>query len=835
MRNRMLVRSTTPVFLTSAVLIGLFITLQALTMSGAQVVDRDFGRFESKVELSAIAGFDSTTPRAQEDMEAAVRGAGAVEVTTTLTSYDIEPAITAPPATLYVETDWTANPFPQRYSLKDGRWPSAPGEIVLTEAGRVMMPGDGVLPVLSGSQHLRIVGTASDRFSAWATILAAPRTWAGMDPAGRPDRAKPSAFTSLFWNGAIQEQAVSAIEKVITGNSLGRGPDDDRPEIAGLVAGRQDTAAHGPPSWVERFPLAYRLPALALPLLSVLAVFGLNRQRSQRIITVFTSLGIPRPAAVGGMALATSAWTTISFSFGAVAGAGLGWIARHAVADLRIEPLSPFPGLLVPGLELLAVVVGGCLLATVLLRPWSRAPSAPDVAAEEAVHSTANWGRKVRRGFALVAACAVVYQVNTLVSIKDAMVLAGLLGTTVLLVTPELVNAVISRLPENGPRRRLALRQLSVHRSRGITATAVLTATIGAPLALLTLLATYTATETSRFQLDAAPHQVVLTGLGSTAEVPLPEVVDAVTRRVDFADPAIHLRYLMDANVAVSVRGEDLGGVLAIDTPDEVARLTGRPLSQVESDTLRRGGILVWSDNGRTDRTLVSVAVADGKAMTASRPIPATVSDFEPAWKASVHGVLLTGSAHELGLPVSDGAVVYTDVADVDVTAAQQAVLDAGLSRRFIKVYEPPEPVFVPATFYTAIVGLALVALLTTVGVTRAQVFTLRTYLTRLVAIGLPPSWARQVIVMESTVVVCLSTVLGLTVALPTVVVTTHQIDGLVLDVPWLDLGLVIAAFILTTAGATLVASRRLRVTKRKTEHVRQNKRPWRRLKAQRA
>ena len=815
MRNRMLVRSTTPVFLTAAVLIGLFITLQALTMSGAQVADRDFGRFESKVELSAIAGFDSTTPRAQEDMEAAVRRAGAVEVTTTLTSYDIEPATTAPPTTLYVETDWAANPFPQRYSLKDGRWPTAPGEIVLTEAGRVTMPGDGNLPVLSGSRHLRIVGTAYDRFSAWATILAAPRTWAGMDPGLRPDRAKPSASTSLFWNGANQERAVSAIEEVTTGGALGHGADDDRPEIGGLVASRQDTAAHGPPSWVERFPLAYRLPALALPLLSVLAVFGLSRERSQRISTVFTSLGLPRPAAVGGMALATSVWTTIAAVSGTLAGAGLGWIARYAVADLRIEPLSPFPGLLVPGVELLLVVVGGCFLATVVLRPWSRAPrAATDVPAEEAVHSTAKWGRKVRHGLALVAACAVVYQVNTLSSIEDAMVLAGFIGTTVLLVMPELVNAVVSRLPENGPRRRLAQRQLSFHRSRGITATAVLTATIGAPLALLTLLATYTATETNRFQPDAAPHQVVLTGLGSTAEPPLPQVVDAVTRRVDFVDPAIHLRYLMDANVAVSVRGDDLGGVLAIDTLDEVARLTERPLSQVESDTLQRGGILVWSDSGRTDRTLVSAATADGKAMTASKPIPATVSNFEPAWKASVHGVLLTASAHELGLPVSDGAVVYTNVPDVDVTAAQQAVLDAGLSRRFVKVYEPPEPVFVPATFYTAIVGLALVALLTTVGVTRAQVATLRGYLTRLVAIGLPPSWARQVIVMESTVVVCLSTVLGLSIALPTVVATTNQIDGLVLDVPWFELGLVIAAFILTTAGATLIASRRLRVTK---------------------
>jgi hypothetical protein len=96
-------------------------------------------------------------------------------------------------------------------------------------------------------------------------------------------------------------------------------------------------------------------------------------------------------------------------------------------------------------------------------------------------------------------------------------------------------------------------------------------------------------------------------------------------------------------------------------------------------------------------------------------------------------------------------------------------------------------------------------------------VLTLRGYLGRLISVGLTTRWVRQVLLVQTAVVVGVSTVLALLVAIPPVLVATWRMPDLVLTIPWAWLGLTTGVFYAATVLATLLAARRLRSVDRGT------------------
>jgi hypothetical protein len=736
MRGRVLARSSAITGVTAAVLIALFITLKAFALSGPQVVERDLGRFDWKADLSAAAGLTPGNAGLADKIAAAARGAGAGDAVVSVTSLDIRPAVVDPPVTKYLEADWSASPFPERFALVAGRWPTEPGEVVLS--GPSWSDADTV-SVLAGNHAFRVVGTADDRYSDWDLFLAAPGTFAGIDTAG------VTGYPTLYWGEQADRDRVVAAVGAVLGMRTG--------DLEQGIVSRRTVIEAGTQSWVERFPLAYRIPALALPLLSVLTIVGLTRRRSTRTVEVLVSLGISRFRAVAGVGSATVAWTMISTLLGVPAGIGLGLVVRPITQRWRVEPPHGLPSLWSPVAQLLLVTAAACLLAVAALRPW-RTVSAEAVTL-------------VRRCAAIMACGVLVFQAVGLDTTVKAMVFTGFAGVAVLLASPDLIGAVLRWLPTSGARLRLGRQRLLHDRSRAVAAVAVLTAVLAAPIALLTFLATEVATQEAKYVPEVGAHQVVLSGVGGPTQAPPPEAVAAVTGRVRFAAPPIRLHFT--------------GGVLVVDTPEEVGRLANRLLTSAETETLRRGDALA----------------------------PAA---FHHVWQAFDQGVLLTSAARDLRLPVTDGGIVFTDVPDTDAAAARQAILDARLDHGLIGVHQPPEPAFVPTTFYAAVLGLVAVALLTTMAVARSQVGTLRTYLGRLLAIGLPTRWARQVLAVEIAVVVGVSTLLALAIAIPSLVLAAYRIDSLTLRVPWPHLGVLLATFYLATACATAISSRRLRI-----------------------
>lgn len=170
---------------------------------------------------------------------------------------------------------------------------------------------------------------------------------------------------------------------------------------------------------------------------------------------------------------------------------------------------------------------------------------------------------------------------------------------------------------------------------------------------------------------------------------------------------------------------------------------------------------------------------------------------------------MLAATAERLGLPVSDEGLLFTGVPDTEAQATRQAVLDAGLDPSQVQNYERSE-LLVPQALFAGAAGLMLVVLLGSIALSRAQVVTMRRCLGSLIAVGLSPGWARQVVVAQNVFLLAVSTILALVMAIPPVVITAWRMPDFVLSLPRPAMGMAIAACSLAVLLATRLACRQL-------------------------
>jgi hypothetical protein len=801
-RGRSLPRTSLVMFAVAVFLIGMFVTLQAFTLTGSQVVERDLGRFDSATDLGSITTVKPGDGGLTRDLVAAMAEAGVEDYLVASTSVDVKLSTVDAPHTPFLEADWSRDFLSGRYGLLDGRWPTSPGEVVVTGSAAPHLGDD--LSVLAGATRFRVVGVAEDRYAQVSSILAAPGTWASLSPTLSQAFPTLEASVSVYWNGGEDRSVVAAVSEALA-------PRAQVPNLSDLVVGSTRTADQTADaveaSWLDRIPAAYTLPALILPVLGVVLVFSLNDRRFRRAIGVVTSIG-GRPAqAVAGIAVATAAWAVIATLVGAAAGFGLGVAARPIVQRYQHQPLSPLPPLGVPVLQLVVMTLVGAVLSAFALRASLRltgpAPRRAPVSRKRL--------RDVRHVLVVLAGITAVAQVANMDSVVEGMVFAATVTVFVLLVTPELMGLVLTRLPRRGARTRLGRSRLLADRHAS-TAVVVLAAVLGAPLGFLMLLDSMTQSEQARLQPDVAPGQVALCGRGGYLEPPSAAVVDTARSGALADRPPIRLRYLGSAEQPVSLQGSDYGFILAIDSPEQVAALIGRDLPSAAADTLRQGGLVVWSDTGRSSRRILRRS--ENRTTTLTDPLPAAVAAFPAvAWQKSTTGVVLTATARDLRLPTSDGALFYTGLPDGTPEAARESVLAAGLDPKEVLVHATPRAAVTPAAVTASALGLVLLALLTSVAVTRGRVRTLRDQLGTLIAIGAPIRWARGVLLFEQSVLTAVSIAVAAVIAFPPVLVSAWRLPGFVLSIPWGWAALVVAAFAVTVAGATLISSRRLRAS----------------------
>ncbi|MER7420731.1 hypothetical protein ABT346_28770 [Micromonospora peucetia] len=816
-RSRELARSTVIVFLAALFVMAMFVTLKTLSLSGAQVAERDLGRFDSSVGYGSIRLPPGEDTFAQAVHEKA-KTAGASDATVVLSATDVQLTTTPARDVTLLETDWQSRPYPARYALLSGRWPSQPGEVVVTEPQDVAASPGSVLPVLGGAVKLQVVGTADDRYAHTTNLLVAPGTWAGLDPKLTDGFQLLGAQPFLLWSAGDASAVVAAFTTAVQDWAGRGGPGSasaDPDVVQTSLMTRPDLLLRPEGTWIERTPAGYTVPSLLLPLGAVLLVFGLHNRRFRRTASSLISVGVRPATAVTGLALATTAWCLAAAAVGTLAGIGLGVGVRALITQLRDRPAGPVNGLAAPTLQLLALIVltALCAWGALLHDRRSTAPSTPRPSRTSAT-TMARRARDTRHLLAVAAWCATAVYAARVDSPADAMILTGIVTAAVLLVIPDIVALLLRVLPERGPRRRLTRRQLAADPRRAGATLAVLTVLLGASLSCFALLSTMLRTAEQQAYPDVLPGQILLADRASVTLPPTAAVLQAADASGALNGlPHLELGYTYstdaDGNVTqAATRNGQIGYLLTVDTPTQAEQLIGRRLDSTQTTMLTGGGLLIWADAPESPDNAGSTRLAitaDDTIVGRTPDVPTAAVNIGLAeWRIGTDGVLLRATAQNLGLPLKTGAIMVTGVSDDQAKNLQSAVGRAGLDARTVRIYVPPPSPIPPAALLATAAGLAILALTAVLAATRAQARTLHSYLARLVAIGIPPAWTRHVLLGQQGILLAVSTLLGFLIAVLPTVVLALQIPGFILSIPWGQLLTLLTAIYLAALLAAL-------------------------------
>lgn len=796
--------------LTSALLVTLFVTLQAMSLSGDQEIERTLGRFDYVTNVIIDRGVGSRDAPLIHRLGEAIESASDGTATLVLTSPDLSPATTSPPTTYYTEAPWVDAPFPDRYELAEGRWPESPGEVVVaaTTTGSLAQTGDQ-LSILAGHASLQVVGRFDDLYGNYeAMILGAPGTWGRLPDQKIQGVREPGALLAIHGREGTRGSVLKAASQVLGENGAER-----RRALAGLNAETRtaaEVAEDRDRSWVERIPAGYTLPSVLLPGVAVIAVFGFGAARNGRTLRILRSNGVPMRLGAGAITLGVTAWLVAGLLGGVALGAVLSVGVRAYLDSTWYQPLPPFPSLLGPTSRmLLGVVVAAGLYYVSLARARSdgRAPRRSGRVRLPAWASVTN----LRHACATIAACACVIGGMTLDTAAGAMIFACAFTAGLLLVIPELTRPALAVGSARGARGRLVRRQLQEHGPRTVGTVTVLAAILAAPLGFLALLSTFIATEATNVAgAEVAPGQVAVSDGGILTPPMSRRVVNTVRSHLPAEATEVQVRYLWGKGGRVAIQGTDVGVVLAVDTPEEASALANRDLSVGEREHLLDGGILVWDAQDGSERTL-----HDPRSADSSVTLPALESTFPASWSGNRHAIILTQTARAGDLPVKRGAIVFTGVPANAAEAAAQAVLDAGEDPAQVLRYSDTDPPYVPQIIYLTAIGLLVTGLVVGGALARSQVATARPYLATLLAIGLPPRWMTGVLLLQQAWLVGFAMAVAFVCAVvPAIVVATFT-PGYVLDVPWQWIGLTLAAFCLPLFSAVLLAMRGIRASHR--------------------
>ncbi|MFI0409524.1 hypothetical protein [Actinomadura sp. 3N508] len=821
-RSRALARSTSIMFLVALFLMAMYVTLGTLSLSGRQVAERDLGRY------GASAGYGSLTLRPGDEsflheVTDRLRRAGISDAEVML-STDLQVATTPVRDVALVQADWSGRPYGGGYRLLSGRWPSAPGEVVVTEPDDLHARPGGTLPVMGGQARLRVVGTADDRYAHTSNVLAAPATWAAFPPSLAGDFPDFRAQPYVMWSGRSTDRVIAAVTAEVAER---RGDGGDPDAVAATVMTRDQLASQPEKSWIDRSPAGYTVPSVLLPLGAMFLVFGIRHRRFRQTLTVLRAVGVSPAIGVASLTLATLLWALGAVVVGGALGTGIGALARMVISQVRDEASGPIAGLATAWLRLAAVVIIGAVCAGVALgrtghtarQGTNTRASSPSLPVPESRRR--RFGRDARHVLTAVAWAAVILVAAQVDSPAEAMMLSGVLTVAVLLMIPDVVAHSLRTLPERGPRERLALRQLASDSQRVSAAVAILTVLTGASLGYVTLLNTIVRTLDEQAHSDVHPGQVLVTDPNQAVKPPPQRVDELVKASVPPGTRRFQLRYLITmaeagaAGRSINRQGSDLS-ILAVDSDDQIEHLVGHALTPSQHRTLRSGGLLIWSDSdgaspGRNAQIPLDIRSGD-TVLGRTPPLPVATADVAPAgWRDGTGGVLLTSRARQLRLPISGGAVMYSRLTQPQADALYKKVADAGLNAKAVKVYTPPPPVIPHAGLVATAVGLVVLVLLASLTATRAQTRALRRYLGQLVSIGLPTSWARQVLLYQHGFIITLSTLLGAFIAITPVLVVTVRISGFALSIPWSQLLVLTGAIYLAVLLAALQSIKNLR------------------------
>jgi putative ABC transport system permease protein len=792
--------------LTFAVLAAVLVSVSALTLTADQEADKSFGRFERQtyatVELGDLGPGELTT--------AASRFGSAVNPShVSLESTAIRPDafaktyVQAPLSVLrFIQDPNLRTAFPDRYALQEGHWPKAPMDVVVTKHLMDKLPNDHAFTVLSGRATFRIVGVLTDAYATRAdTIVAAPGTWEAIPPAAPGHSATPVDAQIKMYFGP--RSSITDVSRTITA-ALPRLADNDGASIIEEnYTTRSQVSAEPVATFGSNQVAVSYLPLLLVVLLVSALVIGQARPPSRATADRLVAIGISRRLTVITQLVAVLLLGAGSM----IAGLALGWAGGVAlrtwalphVADQRLSPLPPLD----------PIVIGMSAASLALIAIGTLWPHAPQSATRPSPVSRwlgeVNFGLIRRAGVALLIVAAM-----QLAAGSRSTTVPYLAASAAILLSPDLLRLVLGTLPQANPRVFLIRRLMRADTGRHATAVVVVACCIAMPTLIGTQLASKKASDAtftfSRIpsgqiwvQSDAAIGDVrgVARSISKVPGIGRPVVIRGTS------SPATDS---IDGSNAFFTRQQKTGrssnAIMIVQNAEQIRRLIGHRLPAGAEAVLTSGGVLDFTRTEGKQR----FAVFRGSERVRTTP---EVETFrirpDRQLRANFGGAVLLSTAKALDLPISEPTrYIYPDVSTKETEDAVQTAVDAGYDSEFVQYSVAPPPPQLPTYAYVFLAALLVGGFAVLLTVLQGQARKLRTYGSRLVAIGLTPRWTLSVLEIQTAIIVAVGLAAGVSAGILGVKMTVGVYASTsipVLPIACAALGVVLAAGIATASA----------------------------------
>jgi len=799
-----------------ALLLGLRGTTTAFTLSAEQRIARDMGRFDGWGQFAGINGPIQDTDTGRRIARLAERFPRA-HATVMLASDSLRPDRNPRNSRLFLtETDWRARPFPDRYRLLGGRWPARPGEVVVIGDAAQFQNARRQIRASSGHVTLAVVGRASDVYQSEASAaLAAPGTWAALDwPTLRREGFRLDALVQVLGNfpdwDAVHRSSVA---------SLGAGSGAQFTLTRAMI--RQKPAK----TWVERRPTLYTAPAAALALALVALLFGLRTRAARRRQSVLRAIGVPPGAAITAVLLGTTALVTMAILVAGPLGIGFTALGRLVAERLADQPLNQDSSTWTGYTQLAGLVgiaSGASIVASWLVFRRLRGLNTVRVPRR----SLATTGNYVRRGASVAAALGVASLMPGSTMAESGERIVWLSTLAILLLLPDLLR-IFRNLPLALPSwLRLAGRRLASSPVRNLAVWATIMAIIGPVMVNMSTHATTNEAERRAWGFGLPPAQYAITSGDGMSQGPADSRAAGIAAGVHGRKP-IQLQSTYQRGqgpgpgagyiVAQPGRSLDLGSALiAVRSSRELQALLGPAFTPRAGQVVGQGGVVVFSRAQRTYRApLLLRGQPRGASETSPKetlrtagPVQVMTIPPDQAWSDQTTGFILATTAGSLGVELSRGWAVFSDARPGEQEEVAEQLRLNGLPTDSLELRREFE--YIPRSGALRIGPYALLGLLLLVSwlALWRSARSLKNDSRLLLAIGMPPRWARRVLFAESGIVMSVGVVSGLLVAGAVGAIMLVRFPSLPLVVPVRECLALLAAMAGVVISATWFAAR---------------------------
>lgn len=812
LRSRPARRSSVIVVLAFAIVAMVVICVSAFTPTSEQLAEKEFGVYEASTYTSVDVGDlgSGDTARVQSEVDAAVPGAHVMIETDVLRPDSLTKRFVQAPLDVlrFVEDPGLLESFPGRYTLEDGVWPEAPGEVVVSPHLLDSLPARSEFTVLSGRVTFEVVGVVEDAYARQDdTIVAAPGTWESIPPAEEGLASQPTEATMRILFDDPEGTVVTRISKAVTdalpplpkaqGSRSGYVTDN-------LLTRRQLARMPDATFGSDQLVVSY-LPLLLVVLLVSALVVGQTRAPHRARADRLVGIGVRRSLASTSQLLVLTATMALSI----VAGLAIGWLAALALRAMVLpnyadQPLSP-----VPGLDRTAVAIAAlCLVLIVGGTLWPRRSS--DTSRWSVVSS---YVAELHLG--LIRRVAVVLLIVGALRVGGGVtsVLAAYLAVAALiLITPDVLRVLVWALPSGSPRAWVAQRLMQGDMLRQALACVVIACCIALPVLVGTQLASQKASDAS-FAFSRIPaHQIWVQSDSDMGDVA--GAAQAVEQVPGIGSP-VALRTLRSndgVSAAFFAKSPNSGraslNIMVVDTADQVRRVIGDDLPADAEAVLNAGGVLDFT-SATGDQKFAVYSTRSKPDLTTPALPTLRVPSLSIQIQANFGGAVLRDTAQELGLPVSvPKRYVFPDVSQPIIAEAAQTAVEAGYDSDFVQYAVEPPPPDLPTYAYVFLAALLLGGLAILLSVIRGQGQRLRGYLARMVAIGLGTRWPLSILGIQASLVVVVGLVVGVSAGVLGVRVTSENYA--VTSIPLVPIVLAGSATIMAAALASASAVRAL-------------------------